>query len=1543
MKNLQLRFTKYIIHMLSRTMIVLLALGLLGRPAYSNPPVEGITAPSVTICGEQSVVLHVTSNTYTGGALNWYSVPYYGTSIGTGADYTTPVLAQTTTYYVDYVIGGVGICNRVPVTVTLSTTSIVASVFYPSGTYCNSLDAAQTPTITGSTGGAYSVTPTGSLVVDPNTGVFNPHNVNPGTYTIKYHITNQSAGCTEEDCTTPIVITNALVQPTISYSGSPYCTSHDAVTVTQTGAAGGTYSASPSGLTINSGDGTITPSTSLSGHYTISYFVPGAGGCSPQTAQATVDVLQLPTATISYSSATFTKNQGSQAVTLTGTGVYTGGSFTKTAGAGTLALNSSTGAIDPSASDAGTYTITYTLAAVSPCAQVTTIANVTILSLPTATIGGTNSVCANSGAHDITFTGANGAEPYTFTYKVNGGFEQTVTTTSGSSVTVSQSTGTPGTFAYSLVSVTDANSSTQTQDGTATITVNVSPVALFGYPGSPYCSDGTNPSPTFIDGGTAGTFSSTAGLVFVSTATGQIDLSASTAGNYTVTNTIAAANGCSEVVATASVTITKLPVATFSYAGSSYCPSVTPDAVPTISAPAVAGVFTANDLAVVFKEGGSPGTIDVVLTPAGDYTITNTVIAANGCAQVTETALITVQAAPSMTTPRNFTICSGTSPNIALTSSSAGATFTWTLGTNTGGIVGASAGSGGSGTSINQTLTNPSNSINGSIEYIVTPTIGAGACGTGLPYKITVTVKPTPQLSSTPTPTAICSGSTFAYTATSDAAVPSFAWTRATVDGITEAAVNNGTGNVNETLTNTTNAPIDVTYVYVTTANGCSNSAQNVVVWVNPKPQGSLTANGPFCATGAGQLTWTKTAGTGPYTIVYKENGGADRTASDVVSGTPFAVFTTPVTSTTTYTLVSVTDANCDRSSGFTGGSATITVNPLPAAPTAGNVTTTYDGLEHTGTATPPEGSHVVWYDAASGSNTTVAPQGINFGTYTAWAESVDNTTSCVSATRTQVTVTISKAALTITANDVNKTYGDPLTGAAGSSAFTSSGLQNGETIGSVTIAYGTGSAADAEVGTNIAQVTASAAIGGTFTASNYTITYDKGAIIIGAKALTVTGASVTTKPYDGNTTAAITGATLTGIVGTENVTLGNATAGTFAQATPGTGISVSTTMSISGTDAGNYTLTQPTLTGTITPDAPTGASAQTFCSADNKKVSDLVITGTGIIWYDAATGGNVVAGTTALVTGTTYYASQTVSSSESATRLAVTVTITTAVRYYQDSDGDSYGNPAVHLDACTPPAGYVTNSLDCDDANVAIHPVSVAAIGGGAANVCVGATTPAFTDATSGGTWSIVPGGTGTASIASDGKVTGSTAGTVTIKYTADDWCGSNATTTVTVNAIPDVPTGTAAQTYCSGTTVASLIATGTNIQWYTAETGGSALATTTVLVDATDYWASQTANGCESSARFKVTVTVQSVTAAPVITSSIINTDTSVSGTSTEADGTSIEIFKGATSLGTTTVSSGAWTKSGLTLTSGDVITAKATATGKCVSDSSLGITVQ
>lgn len=93
-----------------------------------------------------------------------------------------------------------------------------------------------------------------------------------------------------------------------------------------------------------------------------------------------------------------------------------------------------------------------------------------------------------------------------------------------------------------------------------------------------------------------------------------------------------------------------------------------------------------------------------------------------------------------------------------------------------------------------------------------------------------------------------------------------------------------------------------------------------------------------------------------------------------------------------------------------------------------------------------------------------------------------------------------------------------------------------------------------------------------------------------------------------------------------------------------------------------------------------------------------------------------------------------------------------------------------------------------------------------------------------------------------------------------------ATASNTATLIAAPSAPTGTATQNFCSGDshTVADLSATGTSILWYSASSGGSSLATSTTLTDATHYYASQTVSGCESTSRLDVTVTVSASTTA-------------------------------------------------------------------------------
>ncbi len=141
---------------------------------------------------------------------------------------------------------------------------------------------------------------------------------------------------------------------------------------------------------------------------------------------------------------------------------------------------------------------------------------------------------------------------------------------------------------------------------------------------------------------------------------------------------------------------------------------------------------------------------------------------------------------------------------------------------------------------------------------------------------------------------------------------------------------------------------------------------------------------------------------------------------------------------------------------------------------------------------------------------------------------------------------------------------------------------------------------------------------------SNYTLANDSVSGPVGVilpASVTVTGLTAQNKVYDGTTSAVInTGsATLSGVISGDDVTLVTAGAvGAFVNTSAGTNKQVDVTdLSLSGTDAGNYTIATPAIaTASITP-APLTVTANPATMVYGGKVPTLTETATGLVGRD--------------------------------------------------------------------------------------------------------------------------------------------------------------------------------------------------------------------------------------------------------------------------------------------------------------------------------------
>jgi gliding motility-associated-like protein len=287
-------------------------------------------------------------------------------------------------------------------------------------------------------------------------------------------------------------------------------------------------------------------------------------------------------------------------------------------------------------------------------------------------------------------------------------------------------------------------------------------------------------------------------------------------------------------------------------------------------------------------------------------------------------------------------------------------------------------------------------------------------------------------------------------------------------------------------------------------------------------------------------------------------------------------------------------------------------------------------------------------------------------------------------------------------------------------------------------------------------------------------------------------------------------------------------------------------------TTAGNYVYNVTTTSGSVscsattnlivvnTPVAPVVISPVTYCQgATATALTATALPNHTLLWYTAAIGGvgSTIAPipSTASIGSTTYFVSQKIGLCEGPRApIAVNIIVST-----------------------TPAVTVVSPVTYCQGATA----VSLSA----SATPATGATLLWYTAATGGV-------GSATAPIPST-TASGST--TYYVSQIISSCEGPRVPIIVNVTAYSPSPVTTSPVNYCQGNTAVPLSATGTNLLWYTAPSGGTGSATAptpnTAIAATTTYYVTQTSNGCESL-RVPVVVNVFANPATPIVISPVI-----------------------------------------------------------------------
>lgn len=412
---------------------------------------------------------------------------------GTG-DTVTHIFALPGTYVVTLVTSDASGCTGTAKD-TVRVVQPSGSFNYTGGSFCNS----RLVTFTATTNYIDSlIWDFGDGTILHTTATTVTHNyTTAGTFVVK--LTLKSNGGCQVLLTGPTTITIEKIIPGFTYSPIQPCGS-TTVNFTDT-------SHSLLGITSRAWyfDNVLAASTAntashvytLTGWHTVKLVLTGTTGCKDSIVQNIyVKVYQYPVAAISGINQVCVNNTISFAANITSEDTVNVINWSCTNGA--------TGSGTPfniNFNTPGNYTVTLLVGTNHACYDTATY-NVTVYPAPLGTLAGGTDVCVNSQPPRVLFTGSGGTRPYTFTYSINNGPLQTVTTVTGDTVSVEQPTIAPGVFVYRLLKIQDASplGCSTVQNDVVVVTVNPQPAAAITGAAA-LCQFAPSPKITFTGSG----------------------------------------------------------------------------------------------------------------------------------------------------------------------------------------------------------------------------------------------------------------------------------------------------------------------------------------------------------------------------------------------------------------------------------------------------------------------------------------------------------------------------------------------------------------------------------------------------------------------------------------------------------------------------------------------------------------------------------------------------------------------------------------------------------------------------------------------------------------------------------------------------------------------------------------------------------------------------------------------------------------------------------------------------------------------------------